>query len=96
MHATVDAMRDALRAYLRFRFATHIEWAPELTIGDTTVSYAPQAVLAPIKRVDRLDDRGSSSFACANLRSLEVLPKRGIAYPPETLYLPLRSISSIR
>jgi uncharacterized protein YcaQ len=28
----VDAMRDALRAYLRFGFATHIEWAPELTM----------------------------------------------------------------
>lgn len=26
----VDAMRDALRAYLRFGFATRIEWAPEL------------------------------------------------------------------
>ncbi|HEX2427583.1 MAG TPA: crosslink repair DNA glycosylase YcaQ family protein [Gaiellaceae bacterium] len=25
----VDAMRDALRAYLRFAGATHIEWAPE-------------------------------------------------------------------
>lgn len=28
----VDAMRDALRAYLRFGFATRIEWAPELTM----------------------------------------------------------------
>jgi uncharacterized protein YcaQ len=27
----VDAMRDALRAYLRFATATRIEWAPELT-----------------------------------------------------------------
>jgi uncharacterized protein len=27
----VDAMRDALRAYLRFASATRIEWAPELT-----------------------------------------------------------------
>jgi uncharacterized protein YcaQ len=27
----VDAMRDALRAYLRFGSATRIEWAPELT-----------------------------------------------------------------
>jgi uncharacterized protein YcaQ len=27
----VDAMRDALRAYLRFAGATRIEWAPELT-----------------------------------------------------------------
>ena len=27
----VDAMRDALRAYLRFGCATRIEWAPELT-----------------------------------------------------------------
>jgi len=27
----VDAMREALRAYLRFGFATRIEWAPELT-----------------------------------------------------------------
>ena len=28
----VDAMRDALRAYLRFGSATRIEWAPELTL----------------------------------------------------------------
>jgi uncharacterized protein len=28
----VDAMRDALRAYLRFGLATRIEWAPELTM----------------------------------------------------------------
>jgi hypothetical protein len=28
----VDAMRDALRAYLRFGSATRIEWAPELTM----------------------------------------------------------------
>ena len=28
----VDAMRDALRAYLRFGGATRIEWAPELTM----------------------------------------------------------------
>ena len=28
----VHAMRDALRAYLRFGFATRIEWAPELTM----------------------------------------------------------------
>ena len=28
----VDAMRDALRAYLRFGNATRIEWAPELTM----------------------------------------------------------------
>ena len=28
----VDAMRDALRAYLRFGCATRIEWAPELTM----------------------------------------------------------------
>jgi uncharacterized protein len=28
----VDAMRDALRAYLRFGFATRIDWAPELTM----------------------------------------------------------------
>jgi uncharacterized protein YcaQ len=28
----VDAMRDALRAYLRFGFATRIEWAPELAM----------------------------------------------------------------
>jgi uncharacterized protein len=28
----VDAMRDALRAYLRFGSATHIEWAPKLTV----------------------------------------------------------------
>ncbi len=28
----VDAMRDALRAYLRFGRATRIEWAPELTM----------------------------------------------------------------
>jgi uncharacterized protein YcaQ len=28
----VDAMRDALRAYLRFGFATRIAWAPELTM----------------------------------------------------------------
>jgi uncharacterized protein YcaQ len=27
----VEAMRDALRAYLRFAGATHIEWAPKLT-----------------------------------------------------------------
>jgi uncharacterized protein YcaQ len=26
----VDAMRDALRAYLRFAGADHIEWAPHL------------------------------------------------------------------
>ncbi len=28
----VDAMRDALRAYLRFGSATRIEWAPELAM----------------------------------------------------------------
>jgi len=28
----VDGMRDALRAYLRFGFATRIEWAPELAM----------------------------------------------------------------
>jgi uncharacterized protein YcaQ len=28
----VDAMRDALRAYLRLGCATRIEWAPELTM----------------------------------------------------------------
>ena len=27
----VDAMRDALRAYLRFGGVTRIEWVPELT-----------------------------------------------------------------
>jgi hypothetical protein len=26
----VDAMRDALRAYLRFAAATRVEWAPHL------------------------------------------------------------------
>ena len=38
----VDAMRDALRAYLRFAGATRLEWAPHLAT-ETTVSHATLA-----------------------------------------------------
>ena len=37
----VDAMRDALRAYLHFGGATRLEWAPHLATRETAVSHAP-------------------------------------------------------
>jgi hypothetical protein len=37
----VEAMRDALRAYLHFGGATRLEWAPAPRDGETTVSFAP-------------------------------------------------------
>ena len=39
----VDAMRDALRAYLRFGGATRLEWAPHLARRDDCFSRAPRA-----------------------------------------------------
>jgi uncharacterized protein YcaQ len=37
----VDAMRDALRAYLRFADATRIEWAPHLATERRLFSTRP-------------------------------------------------------
>ena len=42
----VDAMRDALRAYLRFAGATRLEWAPHLATENGCSSRAPRALLA--------------------------------------------------
>ena len=57
----VDAMRDALRAYLRFGSATRIEWAPELEDGEATLSHTPLgrtvAQAAPVPAVEGLPGR---------------------------------------
>ena len=37
----VDAMREALRAYLRFAGASRLEWAPHLGQGEAALSHAP-------------------------------------------------------
>ena len=37
----VDAMRDALRAYLRFAGASRLEWAPHLASGEAALPHPP-------------------------------------------------------
>ena len=37
----VDAMRDALRAYLRFAGASRLEWAPHLANGEAALPHSP-------------------------------------------------------